>query len=157
MQPYCLRCRCNSPAGKVIFMFIRTGMSRAASGLPTFERTKNKQNEKISRSLPRPAGCYAANREYDTRTAGSRNQAWMTWAQNTGDKLVDMGAPLMNGQQLNVDGSSTSSTKNVCGYSVVQAENMDEAKALLKGHPHLSGWHDECSIEVHETVKLPGM
>jgi len=83
-------------------------------------------------------------------------ELWMDWAKKCGDKLVDLGAPLSNGQQLTPDGKSKSSNKNVAGYSILQAENMDEAKTLLKGHPHL-GWNAECSIEVYETMALPGM
>ncbi|HEX5024533.1 MAG TPA: hypothetical protein VFV68_04640 [Agriterribacter sp.] len=49
-----------------------------------------------------------------------------------------------------------SSDKNVAGFSVLQAENLDEAKSLLKGHRHLAG-NADCSIEVHETMPLPGM
>ena len=82
-------------------------------------------------------------------------EAWMQWAKSCGDKLVDLGAPLVNGQALTPNGSSAS-TKEVAGYSVLQAQDMDEAKALLKGHPHL-GWNADCSIEVHETMPLPGM
>ena len=84
-------------------------------------------------------------------------EGWMKWAQKCGDKLVDMGAPLMNGQQLSPDGQSKNSDKDIVGYSILQAENMEEAKSLLKGHPHLGGWNAECGIEVHETMPLPGM
>jgi hypothetical protein len=28
---------------------------------------------------------------------------------------------------------------------------------LLEGHPHISGWHPEATIEIHETMDLPGM
>ena len=83
-------------------------------------------------------------------------EAWMAWAKKCGDKLVDMGAPLMGGQELMPDGASKNSDKKVSGYSVLQAENMNEAKKLLQGHPHL-GWNAACSIEVHETMALPGM
>ena len=83
-------------------------------------------------------------------------EGWMQWAQRCGDKLIDLGAPLMNGIRLDPDGKSQKSDKNVAGYSVVQAENMEEAKQLLKGHPHLA-WNADCSIEVHETMPLPGM
>ena len=83
-------------------------------------------------------------------------EEWMHWAQKCGDKLVDMGAPLVNGQQLNPDGKSKNSNKDVAGYSVLQAENIEEAKKLLEGHPHLK-WNADCSIEVHETMPLPGM
>ncbi|GAB3646077.1 hypothetical protein GCM10028791_05440 [Echinicola sediminis] len=82
-------------------------------------------------------------------------EAWMAWAKKCGDKLVDLGAPLANGQALGPNGSS-SSDKEVAGYSILQAKDMEEAKALLKGHPHL-GWGKGCSIEVHETMSLPGM
>ena len=83
-------------------------------------------------------------------------EAWMEWAKKCGDKLVDLGSPLMNGQQLTPDGKSKGSDKNVAGYSILQAENMDDAKKLFQGHPHL-GWNAACSIEVHETMPLPGM
>ena len=55
-------------------------------------------------------------------------ELWMQWAQKCGDKLVDLGSPLMNGQKLNPDGKSEGSNKNVVGYSVLQAENIEEAK-----------------------------
>ena len=82
-------------------------------------------------------------------------EAWMVWAEKCGDKLVSMGAPLMGGIKLSPDGSSTASNKNVVGYSILQAENMDDAKALMDGHPHL-GWNAACDIEIHETMPLPG-
>ncbi len=83
-------------------------------------------------------------------------EAWMVWSQKCGNKLVDMGAPLTNGQKLDPNGGSENSNINVVGYSILQAENMDEAKKLLNGHPHL-GWNAECAIEVHETMAMPGM
>jgi hypothetical protein len=49
-----------------------------------------------------------------------------------------MGAPLMGGQLHTPDGKSHNSTKGVNGFSILQAENMAEAKALLQGHPHLT-------------------
>ena len=81
--------------------------------------------------------------------------AWMQWAKSCGDKLIDMGTPLANGQQIHPGGKSEPSNKDVAGYSILQAENIDEAKKLLRGHPHL-GWNAACSIEIHETMPLPG-
>ena len=83
-------------------------------------------------------------------------EAWMAWAQKCGDQLVDMGAPLMGGQRLSPGGKSTNSNKEVNGYSILQANDMKEAIGLLQGHPHL-GWNADCTIEVHETMALPGM
>ncbi len=36
-------------------------------------------------------------------------EGWMAWAKKCGDKLVDMGAPLMNGKALSPKGKSTDS------------------------------------------------
>jgi len=82
--------------------------------------------------------------------------AWMQWAKKCGNKLVDLGSPLMNGLQLLPGGKSNPSNANIVGYSILQAEDMDHAQALLQGHPHL-GWNAACSIEVHESMPLPGM
>ncbi len=84
-------------------------------------------------------------------------EAWMQWAQKCGSNLVEMGSPLMGGQVLTGDGNSTNSDKNVAGYSILQANSMDEAKALLTGHPHLGSWNPAATIEVHEFMPMPGM
>jgi hypothetical protein len=79
---------------------------------------------------------------------------WMTWAENCGDGLLDMGTPLGGGLKLSSSGSS-GSDREVTGYSILQAENMAAAEAMLQGHPHL-GWAEGCEIEVHEAMPLPG-
>lgn len=81
-------------------------------------------------------------------------EPWMAWAEKCGDGLVDLGSPLGGGQKVSDSGHSPSQ-KNVVGYSVLQAENMDGALALLEEHPHL-GWAEGCEIEVHECLPLPG-
>ena len=81
-------------------------------------------------------------------------EPWVAWAARCGDKLVDMGTPLAGGQRLLPDGATDASSREVCGYSVLQAEDMEEARALLQDHPHL-GWTGGCEIEVHESMPLP--
>lgn len=81
---------------------------------------------------------------------------WMQWAEKCGDHLVDLGTPLAGGQKLKVDGGSEPSERQVCGYSILRAENMEQAKEFLQGHPHLAGWEAACEIEVHEAMPLPG-
>ena len=61
---------------------------------------------------------------------------WMTWAEACGDGLVDMGTPLGGGLKLTSGGSSPSD-REVTGCSILQAENMAAAEAMLQGHPHL--------------------
>ena len=78
---------------------------------------------------------------------------WMAWKDRCGDGLVDIGTPLGNGQKMMSDGSAPSE-KNIIGYSILQADDMDGAKAMLKDHPHLT-WAKGCSIEVYESMPFP--
>ena len=64
-------------------------------------------------------------------------EMWVQWAKSCGDKLVDLGSPLMNSQQMIPGGKSKDSDSDIVGYSILEAENMDEAKSLLQKHPHL--------------------
>jgi hypothetical protein len=80
-------------------------------------------------------------------------EKWHEWAKSCGDGLVDLGNPLGNCQKINSQGKSPSEV-TIVGYSILQAEDMEKAKALLKGHPHL-GWNEGCDIEVHECLPLP--
>ena len=82
-------------------------------------------------------------------------EPWMQWAQRCGTGLVDMGTPLGNAQIVSKQGAAQSQS-TVVGYSVLQADTMDQAVEMLKAHPHLD-WMDACQVEVHECLPLPGM
>jgi len=77
---------------------------------------------------------------------------WMEWAKKVGDGMVDFGAPLIDGKKITSSGSS-SSEKNVVGYSILQAESIEGAEEMLKEHPHLT-WTDGCEVEVYEAVDM---
>lgn len=80
-------------------------------------------------------------------------EPWMQWNAKVGDKMVDLGAPLMPGNQLNTKGDWLEGSKLLSGYSIVQAESLEDAKTLFDGHPHLA-WDEGASIEVHEAVEM---
>jgi hypothetical protein len=103
-----------------------------------------------------PAEALAQMQNMPPEEAKKGMELWMQWAAQCGNHLADLGTPLGGGQKMNVDGSGSESNKQVCGYSILEAENMEEAKSLLKNHPHLSGWNASCEIEVHESLALPG-
>lgn len=92
-----------------------------------------------------------ANSTPEQREEGMKQ--WMAWAEKCGEHMVDLGAPLSGGVKLNTDGSSEKSSREVCGYTVLQADTMDDAVQLLQGHPHLA-WQDGCQIEVHESMPM---
>ncbi|GAB5557369.1 MAG: hypothetical protein SchgKO_15820 [Schleiferiaceae bacterium] len=81
-------------------------------------------------------------------------QEWKDWAARCGEQLIDFGLPTTNGQALHTNGSLSHSDKDIVGYSLIKANDLEEVSVLLKGHPHLS-WNDACTIEIHETMALP--
>jgi len=84
-------------------------------------------------------------------------EMWMNWAKRCGDDLLMIGSPLVNGRAVAADGTVSASDRNVSGYSMIQAENMESALKMMEGHPHTSGWHSDATIEVHESMPIPGM
>jgi len=78
---------------------------------------------------------------------------WHEWAARCGECLVEMGTPLGNGQIVSSEGVIKSENE-VSGYSILQAESMDDAVKLLEGHPHLA-WGEGCSIEINECMPMP--
>jgi hypothetical protein len=80
--------------------------------------------------------------------------AWMAWAQKTGPALVDLGTPVVAIARVTAAGEA----KNTCaasGYSVLEADSDQAARALLDGHPHLM--MPGASIDVFEALPIPGM
>ena len=84
----------------------------------------------------------------------ARVEAWMDWAGRAGQHLTDMGAPLGNGREISPSGTADAAA-GVGGYSILEAEDMDQALALMDGHPHLM--MPGASIQVYEALDIPGM
>jgi hypothetical protein len=80
---------------------------------------------------------------------------WMAWAGRVGDGMVDFGTPLAGGVRVTPEGSSPSD-RQVVGYTILEAADLDAALALAQGHPHLS-MPGGCEIEIHEAQPIPGM
>lgn len=80
---------------------------------------------------------------------------WNSWAAKVGDGLVDFGTPLAGGTRVGTEGVSPS-TREVVGYSLIEADSLDAAIELAKVHPHLN-MPGGCEIEVHEAQAIPGM
>lgn len=65
-------------------------------------------------------------------------QAHIKWWSSIQDHVVDSGNPLFNGRNVTRDGTVSELTPDMTpalGYSIVQAESIDEAVALLDGSP----------------------
>jgi hypothetical protein len=80
-------------------------------------------------------------------------RAWGEWMSRTGAALVDGGAPFGARTAVSDDGSvGAPSDQN--GYSIVEADSLEAARALTKGHPFLSGGTGRFSIEIFELVPM---
>ncbi|HEU5002212.1 MAG TPA: hypothetical protein VFW71_05460 [Actinomycetota bacterium] len=80
---------------------------------------------------------------------------WQQWAASCGPALVDLGSPIGPGNHLE-GGSVGSSSSQVCGYSIVEADSLEAATALVDGHPHLRS-PGTPGMEVLPYLALPGM
>jgi hypothetical protein len=74
--------------------------------------------------------------------------AWMAWAQQAGDAVVDLGTPL---EVVEADGDSGDP---IGGYSILQADSNEALGKVLQNHPHkaMGG-----TIETLECLQIPGM
>jgi hypothetical protein len=80
--------------------------------------------------------------------------AWQSWHQSCGEAVTDLGAPL--GDSTIVTGGSAVPGKSaITGYSMLQAGSMDDAVALMKGHPHFH--MPGAQVQILEAVPMPGM
>ena len=79
--------------------------------------------------------------------------SWLVQRDRCGNALVDFGAPLVGGRSIDESGKWNDSSKEVSGYSILQANNADDVKSLIDGHPHLA-WVPGCSIKIHECIAM---
>lgn len=80
-------------------------------------------------------------------------EMWGEWAAKIGQGLVDMGKPLGNPMTVSKEGAKPSDS-DVIGMSILQANSMDEALAMVKDHHHLH-WAENCTITVLEELPIP--
>jgi hypothetical protein len=100
-----------------------------------------------------PADEMMANSTPEQMKAGM--DAWGAWMGGVGDAMLDLGAPL--GASRSVDqGSPATGGAHVTGFSVLQADSLDAAAALVENHPHLST-PGGASVEILEYLPIPGM
>lgn len=74
-----------------------------------------------------------------------------TWIEKVGAALVDVGSPMTGGKAL-VDNGSVTQASDFSGYSIIEAENIDDALKLIEGNPFLMDKTGRYSIEVFELI-----
>jgi hypothetical protein len=76
------------------------------------------------------------------------HEGWPEWFAKLGDRLADRGSPMADGRVLHGDGTATSSATRLNGYSIVQADDMNDLLSLVKDHPY-QALGAEYSIEAY--------
>jgi hypothetical protein len=75
------------------------------------------------------------------------HQGWPEWFQALGDQLVDMGSPMTDRFVVRSDSATSDDAASFNGYSLIRADNREEAVAALGSHPFLRGG-DDYTIQV---------
>jgi hypothetical protein len=92
-------------------------------------------------------------REQMSKATPDDGKAWMDWFGQWGEGVVDFGGMLDIGHRVGISGSSQGDP-NVTGFSILEAESMEAAIAMVQSHPHLS-FAEGCEIEVREYLTPP--
>ncbi len=80
-------------------------------------------------------------------------EAWMTWAAQAGDAIVDLGSPLAPAAHVGPAAQGVEA-QQLSGFSILQSESAETLTKVLDGHPHLG--MEGSSIEVLEFLPIPG-
>jgi hypothetical protein len=81
------------------------------------------------------------------------NEAWGKWFEKLGDKIVDAGNPFNPaGQAVHQGGVMPVKDNPATGYSIVNAESMEEATELAKDCPLLAA--KDSAVCVYEALPM---
>jgi len=75
---------------------------------------------------------------------------WNSWFASIADKIADMGSPLGPGREVSRTGTKElpKGADAITGYTVINAEDMDEAERIAQGCPIIT------SIRVYEAMSM---
>ncbi|WP_427017406.1 YciI family protein [Pseudarthrobacter sp. P1] len=91
--------------------------------------------------------------QFTEEQAAEQTAAWGAWMGKVGPALVDGGAPFGARTAVVDDGSGTEASE-LQGYTIVEAENLDAAKALTQGHPFLTEGKGRFSLDIFELIDM---
>lgn len=91
----------------------------------------------------------------DQETKTEIMNKWTSWFETFGEKMIDAGNPFAKGGQ-EVSATESKEIENEMwpakGYTVINAENMEDAKEIARGCP---GHEEEgFAIRVYEAMKM---
>jgi Ser/Thr protein kinase RdoA (MazF antagonist) len=81
--------------------------------------------------------------DFTPEQSAEQMQAWGAWMGKLGSALADPGAPF---------GARAAVSEN--GYSIVEADSLEAARAFTDGHPFLSEGKGRFTVEIFELVPM---
>jgi hypothetical protein len=91
--------------------------------------------------------------DFTPEQSAEQMKAWGDWMGRVGSALVDGGAPFGQRTAVSDDGTSPA-PGDLNGYTIVEADSVDGARALTDRHPFLSEGKGRFTIEVFELVPM---
>lgn len=82
-----------------------------------------------------------------------RMAAFAAWTERVGSALIDVGSPFGPSVAVRDDGTE-GPTGDLIGYSIVEADDLDAAKAFTDGLPFLSNSDGKCAVEIFELLPM---
>ena len=76
---------------------------------------------------------------------------WQQWIEDLGDAVVAPSTPTKNSKTVSLEGvTDTKDDMPLCGYTIIEAADMDAALEIAKSCPHLYVGN----LEVAEQIKM---
>jgi YCII-related domain len=83
----------------------------------------------------------------------ARMAAFGAWMDKVGAGLVDVGSPFGMSVSVRDDGTQ-GPAGDLIGYTIVEADDLTEAKALTDGLPFLANSDGKCAVEIFELLPM---
>jgi hypothetical protein len=98
------------------------------------------------------SGAHQAAPELSPEQQAEMMAPWGVWQEKYGERIVELGAPCMPAF-ASENGRDWSASKNfVTGYSIVAANNLEEAKSMFEKHPIYH--YPAHAIEISECAEM---
>lgn len=90
--------------------------------------------------MPKYILAYHGGKKPESPEEGAEHMAkWEAWADGLGDSLINRGTPLGKSKTVNSNGVTDGGGADpLMGYSVLEAENIDDAVKMVEGSPHIN-------------------
>ena len=104
--------------------------------------------------MPKFVFAYHGGKMPETEEEGARVMAeWMAWFEQMGDAVVDGGNPVGPSSTVHSNGSVScdGGSNPLSGYSLINADNIEQATEIARGCPILRA---EGSVEIAEAIDM---